>query len=216
MEAFYGWIRNIICYMLFISVIENLLPGKKYGKYLKLFSGMVLILLVIQPISSGLRLEDKIARYYESFVFQYESDDLKQEILGMEDKRLEQIIGQYEEAVVQDLEQMIREEGLAVSSSQVVIQREQDSADFGKVTQIQLIVYNEAEEGQEVQVGAIVPVDPVVIGSGESEAVPAVSDEDRKQKEQERAGIEKLQKKIVSYYDLEDEYVEIQFVEGQR
>ncbi len=208
MEAFYGWIRNIICYMLFISVIENLLPGKKYAKYLKLFSGMVLILLIIQPISSGLRLEDKISRYYESFVFQYETDDLKQEILGIEDKRLEQMIGQYEEAVAGDLEQMIREEGLEVSSSRVVIERDQDSADFGKVKQIRLVVYESGADGGDIPAGAVIPVEPVVIGMDET-------GEAQTESVQEHAETQKLQKKIVSYYDLEDEYVEIQFVKGQ-
>lgn len=133
METFYGWIRNIICYLLFISVIENLLPGKKYHKYLKLFSGMILILLIIQPVASGLRLDDKIARYYESFVFRYESDDLKNELLGMEDKRLEQMISQYEEAIAGDLAQMAREEGVEAVSCRVVIERDQTHANFKKI-----------------------------------------------------------------------------------
>lgn len=211
MEAFYGWIRNIICYMLFIAVIENLLPGKKYGKYLKLFSGMVLILLIIQPVSSGLRLEDKIARYYESFVFKYESGDLKQELLGIEDKRLEQMIGQYEEAVARDLEQMVQEEGLETVSCRVVIQSDQASESFGRVESIQMMVRSETGRETETKDYAIVSVEPVVIGPSATTAQP---EEEWGQRQQERSEAERLQKKIVSYYDLEVDYVKIQFVEG--
>lgn len=214
MEGFYGWIRNIICYLLFITVIENLLPGKKYGKYLKLFSGMVLILLIMQPIVNGLRLEDKIAHYYEAFVFQYESDDLKQELLGIEDQRLEQMFRQYESAVAEDINQMVEEAGLLVVSSEVSIQRDKTRTDYG---QVQLIRLSVCEEGASEQVSTsqgVTPVEPVVIGTeGSQEAAEALAGK-RQQEEQKTAGTEKLQKKIVSYYDLEDDYVEIQFVEG--
>ena len=31
--AVYEWIRNLTAFFLFLSVLENLLPGDKYGKY---------------------------------------------------------------------------------------------------------------------------------------------------------------------------------------
>ena len=33
MEAVYGWVKNIIYYMIFLSVVNNLLADSKYGKY---------------------------------------------------------------------------------------------------------------------------------------------------------------------------------------
>lgn len=211
MEAFYGWIRNIICYLLFVSVIENLLPGKKYHKYLKLFSGMILILLIIQPISNGLRLDDKIARYYESFVFQYESDDLKNELLGIENKRLEQMIVQYEDAVAQDLAQMAREEGVETVSCQVIIQSDQTNENFGQVESIRLLIKNPTAQDAESSDYAVASVEPVVIGPA---VMAGASDDNQGQQKQVHSEVKKLQKKIVSYYDLEEDYVEIQFVEG--
>ena len=55
MEAVYGWVKNIIYYMIFLSVVNNLLADSKYGKYIRLFSGMVLILLVVSPFTGGHR-----------------------------------------------------------------------------------------------------------------------------------------------------------------
>ena len=46
MEGLYEWIRNITYYLIFMTVVTNLLPDKKYEKYFRLFAGMVLILLV--------------------------------------------------------------------------------------------------------------------------------------------------------------------------
>ena len=53
MTAVYEWIRNLTAFFLFLSVMENLLPGQKYGKYIRLFAGMVLILLAVEPFTSG-------------------------------------------------------------------------------------------------------------------------------------------------------------------
>lgn len=69
MKELYQWIQNLTGFFLFLSVAERLLPGKQYGKYLRLFSGMVLVFIVLHPFTEGLHLEDTIAGYYESFLF---------------------------------------------------------------------------------------------------------------------------------------------------
>ena len=61
MEAVYGWVKNIIYYMIFLSVVNNLLADSKYGKYIRFFSGMVLILLVVSPFTGGLHLDEQIS-----------------------------------------------------------------------------------------------------------------------------------------------------------
>lgn len=230
----YGWLRNITCYILFMSILDNLLPGKKYGKYLKLFAGMVLILLVVQPFTGSLRLEDRIAHYYESFVFRYQADDLKQEILGMEEQRLEEMIARYEEAVEQDLIFMAEDSGLAVLGCRAEIERNQKMEEFGMVRSIWMKVTSE-ETGKGVGEGMtppeisaapvapdieVVPVEPVEIRAagktGEEEAGSSISRaEDRERQEEERTAVRKLRRKIASYYNLEEAYVEIQVVEGQ-
>ena len=76
MKELYQWIQNLTGFFLFLSVAERLLPGKQYGKYLRLFSGMVLVFIVLHPFTEGLHLEDTIAGYYESFLFQEQAEDL--------------------------------------------------------------------------------------------------------------------------------------------
>ena len=74
MKELYQWIQNLTGFFLFLSVAERLLPGKQYGKYLRLFSGMILVFIVLQPLTEGMHLEDTIAGYYESFLFQEPTD----------------------------------------------------------------------------------------------------------------------------------------------
>ena len=49
MEALDTWVRNIVFYLIFMTFVTNLLPGKAYDRYFRLFTGMVLIPFSAQP-----------------------------------------------------------------------------------------------------------------------------------------------------------------------
>lgn len=50
LDALYGWIQNISVYLIVTAAVLHAVPGKDYGKYIRFFSGLVLILLVFTPI----------------------------------------------------------------------------------------------------------------------------------------------------------------------
>lgn len=196
MEELYGWVKNITCYLIFITVAVNLLPNKKYEKYIRLFAGMVLILLVVKPLTGSLRLEDKISRYFESISFQNEADELKNDLIGMENIRLVKVIEQYQEAVAGDLEQMAQMEGFYPVSTSVTIEGDQEKENFGQVTRISMTVSAETDPQETL----VEPVKKVEIG-------------DRDQVVKENTSLNTLRKRIEEYYGLEGTYVEIQLEE---
>ncbi len=177
MEGICEWVKNIICYFIFLTVLTSLLPSGKYEKYVRLFAGMVLIMIVAGPFLSGIRMEDRIAGYFEEFSFQNEAADFKKEIYGMEEKRLERLMEQYEEAVAVDVRQMAEEAGLDIIDVQIYIEGTQSREDFGKVKRIQMTAAGKAGEYQE------------------------------------QSGI--FRRKAAGYYQLEENYVEIQFQNRQ-
>lgn len=146
MEAFYGWVRSLTGYFLFMLVLEHLLPGKKYGKYIRLFAGMVLILLVLQPLAGNLRIDEKMALAYEASVFRYQADELKEELLGIGEKQLDRMIGQYEEAVEMDLKGMAENEEMTVQACEVTIGKDEEKESFGRVTDIRMDVSGNTDQ----------------------------------------------------------------------
>ena len=50
MGFLYEWTRNLAFYMIIITVILQIIPGDTYKKYVRFFVGLVLILLLTQPI----------------------------------------------------------------------------------------------------------------------------------------------------------------------
>ena len=209
MDGLLNWVGNILFFLVLITVAENLLPGKKYNKYIRLCAGMVLILLVVRPLTAGLHLEEQINRYFQSFTFQQESKDLSKEILGIEQQRLGQVIDSYEQVVETDLEAMAKEMGLVPVRTAAVINRNRESGDYGLVVRVEMEVEpwpdkgeNETDDGRDV-VQAVNPVKPVeqvnvYIGkrqeNGETEAG---TNEDEEQEPLPREGtLEQLRRKV--------------------
>ena len=140
MTAVYESIRNLTAFFLFLSVMETLLPGQKYGKYIRLFAGMVLILLAVEPFTSGFNLDEVLARSYEDLVIRGEAGELKEQLGATEQKRLGQILSQYEEAVGRDVRELAQSCGLTVMDCRVRIEGDEDSPEFGTVREIAAVL----------------------------------------------------------------------------
>ena len=149
MEAVYRWVKNIIYYMIFLSVVNNLLADSKYGKYIRFFSGMVLILLVVSPFTGGLHLDEQISSMFKSISFQNDTDDLKQDLWGMEERRLDQVIRKYEQAVAADVEAMARAEGFTCTGASVQIDGDRNSSRYGQIEGIGMVISGEKEKEKE-------------------------------------------------------------------
>lgn len=50
MEFIYHYVKNICVFMLVITLILNIFPDRQYRKYIKLFAGLLLIILAMNPI----------------------------------------------------------------------------------------------------------------------------------------------------------------------
>ena len=216
MKEVLNWEGNILFFLVFLTVLENLLPNKKYGRYIRLFTGLVLILLIVQPVARGLNLEERLASSFEAITFQQQADDLSREIMGIEQQRLQQIMGSYEEAVESDLNAMAEEMGYVSKGAHVVIEKNVDSQAYGSVVRIEMEVMErrEGKEEQDDAVQAVNPVELVTIKVTEEETAEGISKETREETKSlselsQEGTLNQLKRKVETYYGLETGEVEI-------
>lgn len=90
-----GWLKCLVGYMLIVSVVMQMMPDKKYEQYVRLFTGFLLIVLVLQPVlkigSADSFLENQIQEFVQ------------------EQENLEEQIGAQGEAFRQESEEMEQE-----------------------------------------------------------------------------------------------------------
>ena len=225
MDRLLSWVSDILFFLIFITVTENLLPGKKYHSYVRLCAGMILILLVLKPVIGGFHLEDQITRYFEAAAFQQETEDLSRKILGIEEERLSRVIDNYEQVVEADVDAMAREMGITPVETRVIIERDRESRAYGSVVGIRMEVEGAGEE-RDGAVQAVNPIEPVSVILGEEEKKEGEADPEKAGSRDSaldgEPGVgtetgdgdrmfEQFRRKVGSYYGLETGKVEIQF-----
>ena len=52
LEEVYKWIQNIAVYLVVVTAMLHAVPGKDYERYIRFFSGLVLIVLIFMPVLS--------------------------------------------------------------------------------------------------------------------------------------------------------------------
>lgn len=229
MKGLQQWVGGIVCFLMFVTMLQSLLPSKKYEKYVRLFAGMILILLVLQPFLGSLRLEERIAYYFEAISFRNDARDFSKEILGIEHQRLLQVFEAYEQAAEREIGLMAEEAGLVADVVQVEIDSDRESDHYGTVIRVQMVVTEETVEGERkggqeivtladigrrvavevapVEIGVDVSDEEMEEGTGPEISAPEKDYELMKPNE----SISKLRRKVEQYYGLESNQVKIEY-----
>lgn len=122
--------------MILMTMIMNLLPDKKYEKYLRLFTGTILILLVFRPAAELSGLEEQAAGIFERITFQNDARLLRREIEDADGKRLAALADGYQKAMETDLTTMSEGVYLECVDAGVVLETDPDCEDFGRIRKV--------------------------------------------------------------------------------
>ena len=78
----YEWIRNVAFYLVLVTALLHVLPEFGYQKYIRFFTGLVLILLVLAPVLKLFQMEEELRDAYrdDSWLEQLEEIEGVEEI----------------------------------------------------------------------------------------------------------------------------------------
>lgn len=195
------WVWQIICCLIFITVLSSLLPKKSYEKYIRLFSGMILILVIIKPVTESLDLDEKLAALFQSVQFQEEAGEFRRKLSDLEQNRFDKMTNEYEMQVEEEVKNLARSVGIEAEKTEAEIEKDPKSDGFGTVRRIRV----SAREETEGKDSLVSPVEPVEIRTDSKEEQPASAIPAKADLEKE----EELKRRISQYYGVEERNVEI-------
>lgn len=70
LDMVYSWMKNTAFYLVIMTAVLELLPGNTYKKYVRFFTGLVLILIVLSPVL-------KWTGTVDTFRFEYKQQEEK-------------------------------------------------------------------------------------------------------------------------------------------
>ncbi|MEZ3433692.1 MAG: stage III sporulation protein AF [Lachnospiraceae bacterium] len=90
-DYLYEWIQNIAFYLVLVTAVLHAVPDKGYQKYIRFFTGLVLILMIVTPVLRLFGTEAKLTDLHE--YMDYEEavwrEIEKEDDIGVEEIRIE-------------------------------------------------------------------------------------------------------------------------------
>ena len=77
LEEIYRWLQNISVYLIVMAAVMHAIPGKDYGKYIRFFSGLVLILLLSAPLLKLAGMEGTFRTIYKGQEYEMERREIE-------------------------------------------------------------------------------------------------------------------------------------------
>lgn len=149
-------VQNILFFYIILSVVLALIGNSSFKKYIQMFSGLVMIIIILNPLmkllgaENTLNLQLKKNQLFE--VSQAESED----IMVAEMKQGDAVMQQYEETISKQIQSVMENYDFCATDIQVSIDDSLDSDTFGQVQNIEVFCQKETsgecmEESQEVE-----------------------------------------------------------------
>lgn len=96
-EYLYEWIQNIAFYMILVTALLEAFPVSSYKKYIRFFTGMILVLLLATPILKICGMEVRISEMFDSRIYDREMERIKEVTRYLEEVELDDYVEIVEE-----------------------------------------------------------------------------------------------------------------------
>lgn len=79
LDYLYEWTQNLAFYMVLITVVLQALPSSDYRKYIRFFTGMVLILMILTPVFKLFGMEGQTGNFYKSREYERKIEEMEEQ-----------------------------------------------------------------------------------------------------------------------------------------
>ena len=59
-EGIYEWLKDLAYYVILVTALFHMIPGEVWGKYIRFFTGLVMVVLLLSPILQLFQEQDPL------------------------------------------------------------------------------------------------------------------------------------------------------------
>ncbi|QUI23808.1 stage III sporulation protein AF [Vallitalea pronyensis] len=202
MDVIYSVIKSVVIFLLLTKILELLMPDGNMKKYMRLFSGIVLMLIMLGPIIkySGLlpHMNFEIIKKEFEISSMGEGIDYGDYATLREDMTL----NIYKDKLAKHIESLLISDDIHVKKTRVLVEEDTQSDTYGMIKEVYLTIGQEkADEHVEKSHVDIVKIDRVAIGEQQSEMTVKSADAIMMEK--------KIKKIMKNFYNLSSDNIHI-------
>ena len=140
MEYFIQWIKNLAIFYIIASLLMHIIPGEKYRKHIRLFIGIITIVLLMKPVGTVFRLDELFDKNLNMNYNLHMEQSLKMELEMVDILQKEAIVSEYVKAIEEDIKNYITSLPADFKKADIHIGIDSDKPDFGCITQIDVYI----------------------------------------------------------------------------
>lgn len=129
-------VRNILVYVVIVSVMRGLIDNPKYRQYFQFFSGIIMILLMLSPVLSLFQSETAWYEILEEKILQMDLESIQGEMEIADDRFAEMVKEEYKETVSGQIQTLAEEKGLHLKEVAVEVREKEGEWRIEKVTAV--------------------------------------------------------------------------------
>ena len=115
------WIQSVIACACIVTMLLHLVPEGKYLKYVKFYSGLLLMLVAIRPLLRFMGKEDQLARLIKLEVLKEEYYDMETSVEGMAELKNDPSGAAYRQAISRQVEEIALAWAAAAENIQILV-----------------------------------------------------------------------------------------------
>ena len=134
----YQWMKSLAFFHVLTTALLHILPDKRYEQYIRLFMGLLLVLLICTPIFAVVGKSEELLSGFSNNYGREEQVRMKTEAEGIRETFLK---GAYEQELKDQVQGILRKEGDISAKTEV----DMENALHLTITQYRVAVKNELE-----------------------------------------------------------------------
>lgn len=88
---FYQWLQNIAFYLILITAIIQIIPNHSYKKYIRFFTGLILIVMLSEPIMKAIGMQTTFSELHHNASYQQKIREIEEATKYLEGMSLEDV-----------------------------------------------------------------------------------------------------------------------------
>lgn len=138
MNIIYEMVKNVVCYLILVTIVMNLLGNSSYKKYVGIFTGMVLILIVITPIMKLIKVEDNFSFHLNMEMLNVNAREMDNELYAAADKRKSLVLDKYKDSLKEQITKQLNQLDLTPVKIEVAVEEDEKKDAYGEIRTINI------------------------------------------------------------------------------
>lgn len=174
----YEMVKSITAFFILSTIIINFVANRSFLKYIRIFLGVLLILILIQPILKWRNLDDLLSYYTKSFEWsnQQQYEEKEREFYEAEQEGTNQLLQEYKIELESQMKKIVEKEKANLEQVEIELDTNIESERFGQLKKIVITIsakeetaYSQTDIDQTSRIESI-EINPIEIGETQTES----------------------------------------------